>query len=57
MENTDARMTRLDAEFRALEDARATMEYLGYTPKTDTWRAHCARLGRELDRTMTKHCR
>ena len=57
MGNTEARMNRLDAEFRAISDAIATIEYLGYGPKTDSWRAHCNRLGRELDRTMAKHCR
>lgn len=56
MKNTDARMTRLDRELAAIDDARATVQYLGYTPRTDSWSAHCARLGRELDRTMAKHC-
>lgn len=57
MENTEARMARLDAEFRAIDDARAMMQYLGYGPRTDSWSAHCARMGRELDRTLAEHCR
>lgn len=47
-------MNRLDAELAAIDDAIAAVEFLGYTPRHDTWSGHCAALGRELSRTMQK---
>lgn len=43
---------RLVAELRALESARAELRYLGYGPRTDTWRSHCAAFGRRLADAM-----
>lgn len=55
MKSADTQMIRLERELAAIYDARATMDYLGYSPQNDTWKKHCAALGRELDRTLAKH--
>lgn len=49
MENrNDSRMERLEMEFAAIDGAIAEMRYLGYSPKNDSWRSHCAAFGRKL---------